>query len=255
MTQDERIIDLLQVIHHQGKVTLDFICERYGISSDSARRDLLKLTQKPGILRIRGGALLQQEKTPGLPYVERTGQNSVKARLARYAASLIQPNDVILLDTGTTVAGMAQHIQVAACVITNSIDILAELSHQPTVRKVMLGGEFDPFNRAIYTRESLQQLTAYQADKAFIGVPGLSDMGLSCEKEMEAAFKLAITRQAAYRFFVCEHSKFNQRFLYQSCNWSDVDALITDQMPPENLLKWLEQYEIALHLVEDEGAV
>jgi len=91
MTQDERILELVEIIHQQGKVTQEFICQRYGISYDSARRDLLKLGQMTGILRVRGGAISQPPKLAGRSYRQRSEPDAIKLRLARYAASLIQP--------------------------------------------------------------------------------------------------------------------------------------------------------------------
>ncbi|MGL5286681.1 MAG: DeoR/GlpR family DNA-binding transcription regulator [Aeromonas sp.] len=248
MTQEERLVELSEWIAKEGKVTQELICQRYGISYDSARRDLVKLAQLPGITRIRGGAMRQREHQPGIPYRERS-VDAVKARLAKRAASMIQPSDVVLLDTGTTLEALAKALIVPATVVTNSVDILYALSGHSDLRRIMLGGEFDPFNRAIYSREALQQLAGYQADKAFIGVPGLSAQGLSCEKELEAGVKLAMARQAAYRICVCEQSKFNQRFVYQSCGWQDIDCLITDAAPPANILALLEQHDIDLQVV------
>lgn len=249
MTQDERILELVEIIHQQGKVTQEFICQRYGISYDSARRDLLKLGQMTGILRVRGGAISQPPKLAGRSYRQRSEPDAIKLRLARYAASLIQPQDVVLLDTGTIPAEIARATAVEACFITNSLDILAECSDNDSIRKIMLGGEFNPFNRAIYSAEAIRQLSRYQADKAFIGVPAFSEHGLCCEQELEAEFKHEMTRQAAYRICVCEYSKFNQRLAFHGAGWDDMDCVITDQPPPTNFIELFTRHDIDLRVV------
>lgn len=251
MTQDERILALNEIITRQGKVTLDFICQRFGISVDSARRDLVRLSRQPGILRIRGGALYQPEKPVGRSYDERAQPDAVKSRLARAAVTLIQPHEVILLDTGSTLAELTRRIEVEATLITNSIDILAIASHQPGLRSIMLGGEFNPFNRAIYTPESVRQLQGYQADKAFIGVPAFSTGGVSCEQEVEATFKCTLAGQAAYTICIAEHAKFGQRLLYPACRWDEIDCVITDQAPPPAMRQVLEAHDVHVWIVEE----
>lgn len=250
MTQDERILELIEIIHQQGKVTQEFICQRYAISYDSARRDLLKLGQVAGILRVRGGAILQPAKLSARSYLERSQPDAGKVRLARHAASLIQRHDVVLLDTGTLPAEIARAIEIETCVITNSLDILAACSDKTHIRSIMLGGEFNPFNRAIYSAETIRQLTNYQVDKAFIGVPALSEHGLSCEQELEAACKQAMARQAAYRICVCEYAKFNQRLVFHACGWDEIDCVITDQSPPANFIDLFARHDIDLHVVD-----
>ena len=88
MTQEERLIELEELIKTQGKVTLDYICQQYNISSDSARRDLVKLTQLPHILRIRGGAILAEQRVEA-PYVQRARFSPEKELLSAWAAKTI----------------------------------------------------------------------------------------------------------------------------------------------------------------------
>lgn len=251
MTQDERLLELNEIIVRQGKVTLEFICQRYGISYDSARRDLVRLTQQAGILRIRGGALYQPEKPAGRSYDERAQPSALKSRLAQAALGLIQPHDVIMLDTGSILAGLARSIQVEATLITNSVDILIDASHRPHLRSIMLGGEFNAFNRAIYTAESIRQLQGYQADKAFIGVPAFSADGVSCEQEMEAMFKRTLAQRAAYTVCIGEQAKFGQRLLYTACPWETIDCVITDQPPPAAMRQILEAHDVHVLIVEE----
>lgn len=195
---------------------------------DSARRDLVRLSRQPGILRIRGGALYQPEKPVGRSYDERAQPDAVKSRLARAAVTLIQPHEVILLDTGSTLAELTRRIAVEATLITNSIDILAIASHQPGLRSIMLGGEFNPFNRAIYTPESVRQLQGYQADKAFYRRTGLFLRRRELRAGGGSHLKRTLAGQAAYTICIAEHAKFGQRLLYPACRWDEIDCVITD---------------------------
>lgn len=251
MTQDERLIELEALVKSQGKVTLDYICQQYQISYDSARRDLVKLTKLPNILRIRGGAILS-EKRVSLSYKERSEFNSVKELLARRALSLINENDIIFLDAGTTTSALAHHLQIPTNIITNSLEVLNEISGKENIKRYVLGGMFDEFSHTILGNITIEQIKRYQADKTFIGVSALSEAGITTDTEVDALLKMAMAQQSKQVICISTFSKFNTQLMYQSCQWSDIDYVITDKTPPANILKLIEANEVELIVVNDD---
>lgn len=252
MTQDERLIELEELVRSQGKVTLEYICQQYQISYDSARRDLVKLTKLPNIIRIRGGAIFS-EKRVSLPYNQRGEFNSIKESLIRRALSIINENDIIFLDAGTTMAALAHHLQTPVNIITNSIEVLNELSGKENIKKYVLGGMFDEFSHTILGNITIEQIKLYQADKTFIGVSALSETGITTDTELDALLKMAMTQQSKQVICIATFSKFNTQLMYQSCRWSDIDYVITDKTPPANILKLIEANEVELIVVNDGG--
>jgi Transcriptional regulators of sugar metabolism len=252
MTQDERLIELEELVRSQGKVTLEYICQQYQISYDSARRDLVKLTKLPNIIRIRGGAIFS-EKRVSLPYNQRGEFNSIKESLIRRALSIINENDIIFLDAGTTMAALAHHLQTPVNIITNSIEVLNELSGKENIKKYVLGGMFDEFSHTILGNITIEQIKRYQADKTFIGVSALSETGITTDTELDALLKMAMTQQSKQVICIATFSKFNTQLMYQSCRWSDIDYVITDKTPPANILKLIEANEVELIVVNDGG--
>ncbi len=248
MTQDERLIELENYIRKHSKVTLEFICERFKISYDSARRDLVKLSERPGILRIRGGAILNDSKVT-MSYLQRDSKDPIKVSLANKAASLIENNDILFLDAGTTNALIAQQLDMELSVITNSLESLNVLSHKPQIKKCVLGGMFEQFSHAILGDMTIEHIKKYQADRAFIGVSALSDCGITADSELDANLKIAMARQSKQVICVTKSDKFNTQRLYQSCGWEDIDCLITDKKPPHVILEQLERYDVELIVV------
>lgn len=249
MTQDERLIELEAYIRKHNKVTLDFICEQYDISYDSARRDLVKLGERPGILRIRGGAI-QKESKVSLSYLDRDSSDPVKIALADKAARLVESNDILFLDAGTTNALIAQRLELEASVITNSLESLYVLSQKPQIKKCVLGGMFDQFSHAILGNMTIEHIKKYQADRAFIGVSALSESGITADNELDANSKIAMAQQSRQVICVAKSDKFNTQLLYQSCTWEDIDCLITDKKPPQSILEQLEHYDVELITLE-----
>ncbi|GGB20925.1 DeoR/GlpR family DNA-binding transcription regulator [Agarivorans gilvus] len=245
MTQEERLIALEAQIKQQGKVTIDEICRDYQISYDSARRDLVKLSSRPGILRIRGGAILD-EKIVSLPYSQRAEADPIKQKLAAFGASLVNPQDVLFIDAGTTCASLAYFLDKACTVITNSLECLNALSDKAEVKKCVLGGSFDDFSHTILGEMTIAQIKKYQVNKAFIGVSALSESGISTDLETDANLKLAMAKQAKQVICIADASKFNTQLMYQSCAWSDIDFVISNQRPPENIQKQIEAHGVEL---------
>ncbi|ROP62032.1 DeoR family transcriptional regulator [Enterobacter sp. BIGb0383] len=249
MTQEERLIELEELIKTQGKVTLDYICQQYNISSDSARRDLVKLTQLPHILRIRGGAILAEARVES-PYVQRTQFSPEKALLSAWAAKTVVEKEILFIDAGTTSSALARQLPTSISVITNSIEVLSEIIGRKGVSISILGGSFDDYSHAILGNTALEQIKKYHADKAFIGVSALSESGITTDTELDALQKVAMAKQSKKVICIASSTKFNLQLMYQSCSWSDIDHIITDKMPPKNILKLIEEHDVELMVVD-----
>ncbi len=248
MTQEERLIELESYIRKHSKVTLEYICERFDISYDSARRDLVKLGERPGILRIRGGAILNESKV-SLSYLQRDRSDPIKVMLAERAADLVENNDILFIDAGTTNALIAQRLDLKLSVITNSLESLNVLAQKPQIKKCVLGGMFDQFSHAILGDMTIDQIRKYKANRAFIGVSALSECGITTDTELDANLKMAMASQSKQVICVAKSDKFNSQLLFQSCGWGQIDCLITDQSPPQSICEQLELYDVELIVV------
>ncbi|MGF1778426.1 DeoR/GlpR family DNA-binding transcription regulator [Vibrio nomapromontoriensis] len=255
MTQDERLLAMQTLLNQKGKITLNDLCEQYAISRDSARRDLVKLAQQPGIQRIRGGAIISPVTPYAIAYQQKT-ISQAKVDIGQLAASLVEANDYVLLDTGTTVTAMATYLRAPLTVVTNSVDCLSTLTRgadsihnaEQKIGVHILGGEFDVFHRAILGSNATKQLESYRINKAFIGVCALSEHGVSTSSEAEASMKQAMIAQAETTILVCDSSKFGQQNFFQVCNFEHVDVIVCDQAPPANIASQLAKHDIDIIL-------
>ncbi|MCG7498315.1 DeoR/GlpR family DNA-binding transcription regulator [Vibrio sp. Of7-15] len=245
MTQDERLISMQSWLLEQKKITLSEVCERYGISRDSARRDLVKLTQQPGVQRVRGGAICVPVSPDSKAYHQKS-ISQVKLDIGRVAASLVEPHDYILMDTGTTLSAMASYLTPPLTVVTNAVDCLTSLSQKQGIDLHFVGGKFNGFHRAMLGATAIQQLSQYRLNKAFIGVCALSEHGLSTTSEEEASMKQAMIEQAQLVVLVCDSSKFGQQHFFKVCEMEKVDIIVTDQRPSSPLRDIIESNDIHL---------
>jgi DeoR/GlpR family transcriptional regulator of sugar metabolism len=250
MTQEERLLAQQAWLNEQGKITLEQICTHFNISRDSARRDLLKLTQLPNIQRIRAGAIQNPVNNNVVPYQQKKVEQ-YKRDIANAAIDLIAEQDYILLDTGTTLSALAESLFTPTTIVTNSIDCIQHLSNKPDINVHLLGGQFDTFHRAILGNTAIKQLSSYHVNKAFIGVCALSENGVSTSNIEEANIKQAMIAQATQVILLCDDSKFNQQHFYHVCGWQNIDVIITNKTPPAIILQHIEQHDIGLIITDN----
>lgn len=249
MTQEERLLSMQHWLLEVKKITLADICEKYDISRDSARRDLVKLTQLNGIERVRGGAISVPVTGHVTAYKDKPISQDKQA-IGRVAASLVEPNDFVMLDTGTTLSAMASYMTLPATVVTNSIDILSHLADEKAINLHFIGGKFDAFHRSMLGATALNQLLQYNVNKTFIGVCAISSQGVTTANEEEAALKKAMMAQAEKVILACEISKFEQQHFFKVCGLDEVDVIITNQEPPASISKIIRSYNIELIVTE-----
>lgn len=249
MTQEERLLAQYALLLESKKLTTELICKHFAISKDSARRDLIKLGDLADVQRIRGGAILVPVQDNALPYCQREQMSAIKKAIGNAAAELVDENDFIIVDSGTSLTAMAAHLVGPATVVTNSIDCLAILAEQKSISVHLLGGKLNHYHRAIIGPKAVEQLSEYQVNKVFLGVCALSESGLSTANEEEADIKKAMIQQAQQVVLVCDSSKFEQQNFHRICGLDKVDIIITDQYPSQKLLTLIKKHAIELLVV------
>ncbi|WP_432454430.1 DeoR/GlpR family DNA-binding transcription regulator [Agarivorans sp. QJM3NY_29] len=249
MTQDERLLAQHALLLKAKKLTTEQICLHFNISRDSARRDLIKLGELADVQRIRGGAILVPVQESTLPYLQREQLSDRKLAIGEAAAHLVNENDFIIVDSGTSLTAMATYLTNPATVVTNSIDCLALLADKESIHVQLLGGKLNHYHRAILGPKAVKQLLEYQVNKVFLGVCALSESGLSTSSEDEADIKKAMIQQAQQLILVCDSQKFEQQNFHHICGLDKVDMVITDQPPGQNLLSAFEKQGIELLVV------
>lgn len=249
MTQEERLIELRAKLELQNKITLSEVCEYFGISRDSARRDLVKLSQLPGLQRIRGGVMLAPISSSTEAYSSRAISDT-KHRLAQAAVKLLDERDHLVVDTSTILSLLPLYVEKARCegdklnVVTNSIDVLIAAEKSESMDVHFLGGHFDPYARAILGAQAEQQMKQYHVNKAFIGVCALSSRGLTTNNELEATMKQIMIEQAQQVIVVCESRKIGSDNFHHVCDLSKIDIVITDHAPQSDFQQLLDHNDI-----------
>ncbi|KAA9010244.1 DeoR/GlpR family DNA-binding transcription regulator [Histidinibacterium aquaticum] len=149
------------------------LAREFGVSEDAIRRDLRALAADGLCTRVYGGALPLSPANG--PVTERQTENTAAKRaLAIIAAGLIRPDSTIFLDTGSTVALLAEVLPPGLRVVTNSLSAANALSRRSDLALFLVGGAFDPETGGCTDAQALAALERYRIDLCFLGACALS---------------------------------------------------------------------------------
>src|SRR5690625_1604113 len=111
MLTTERHAIIIQLLKEKQTITLQDIIDATPASESTIRRDLTDLEKQGKLVRIHGGATISERKLQELTFSEKSTKNlQEKVSLAKYAASIIQKEDCIYLDAGSTVIQMIPYL-------------------------------------------------------------------------------------------------------------------------------------------------
>jgi DeoR/GlpR family transcriptional regulator of sugar metabolism len=243
MLQIERIQKVLDYINVCNKTNVAELCREFNVSPVTIRRDLDYLANDGLIIKTHGGVLSTQNKLSyEVPYYKKSNYNlDQKELIGAAAAKLINDNDVVIIDAGTTTLQVAKHIKSKnVTVITNDLQIATQLASMPSLEVIVVGGRLE---KGVYTltgSNAVELIEKFHANKVFLGADALDiDFGISNRTLAEVDVKLAMTKAADEVIVVTDSSKFNIKSFYSLLPLSEIDTLVTDHVD-QNLKDYLE---------------
>lgn len=252
---EERRRAILAVLVQNGRVTIDELVKRFGISAVTARSDLDALSESGALIRSHGGGIRPLEQGPEHPLKVREGmRHEEKVRIAGAALQLIQTGQTVILCTGSTSAELAAQIRRSGLegitVITYALNIAAQLVDLPKVSLVMLGGFLRHPSTAFVGPHAEQMMHSLHADHCFLSTVGLHvDAGLTTLDIMEAQLNRRMMKSAAQVSVLADSSKFGHRSLSLISDFRPIHRIITDTGAPPVDVEKLRLRDIEVVLV------
>lgn len=240
----EKILRQLE-ISHAVKVTE--LAREMNISESTIRRDIVELDKAGKLKKVFGGAVPASSSMVSGPtdVAERDLINiEEKERIAKYAATLIEDDDFVYIDAGTTTYRMIDYLENKnATYVTNGI-VNAGMLVQKGFDVYMIGGTLRPMTEAAVGPAAIEAINRYNFTKCFMGTNGIDiNRGFSTPDISEAAVKTAAIRNSCISFILADHTKFG---LISSVTFADLgDAyIITDSVEDPRYLKEAQIKEI-----------
>ena len=208
------------------------LSEQLGISEATVRRDLEWLETEGIIVRTHGGAMLTKRMHIEPKYVHRAQLYAEeKRKIGLTAAALVEDGDIIFVNSGTTTTQVIRHLRRDAdiTVVTNNLSASLEIS-EPSFELLLVGGEFQPRSNSVAGRFATDNIGQIYANKAFIGVDGLTlEQGCTVPSNAEAEVdRMMIERTRGPIIIVTYHSKWGLVSNFEIAKIEQIDKLVTD---------------------------
>ena len=258
MLAEERFSQILALLAEKHTATVQELCEALNVSESTIRRDLLELDRQGRVNKVHGGATLPSSQfradEPTMEAKE-TLAVSQKSTIAKAAAALIQADDFVYLDAGSTTLAVARAVSGAALdahYVTNGI-AHARLLAQKGCRVFVPGGLLRPQTEAIIGAAAMAALQQYNFTKAFLGANGIDLVaGFTTPDPEEAAVKACAARRAHEIWFLADDTKFGSIYPAVIAGLQD-GSILTNRCPDpryrqQTLVKEAEVLFIPLHL-------
>ncbi len=214
-------------------VRMDDLNTLLGTSEATVRRDLEWLEREGVVERTHGGAILSQRLTLEPEYFQRAQKHPEEKRLiGEMAASLIDDNDVVFINSGTTTTQVIRYIRgdQGITIFSNNVYAALELG-EAGFKHHLIGGEFQPHSNSVAGRFAIDNLRQVYADKVILGVDGVSlKHGCTVPSNAEAeVVRQMIERTRGQIIIAADHSKWGVVSNFQIASIDEIDKFITDE--------------------------
>lgn len=227
---------ILKALKEQKTVDVDTLASQLQVSATTIRRDLQLFEDQKLIRRFHGGAQLNEEtikeedtesQVPGGPAMMIDTEE--KKAIAQYAASLVNDGDTIFINSSSTTLMMLDYIKdKRVIVVTNNANIVG-YPKDPKVEVILTGGELYQRKLSMVGEFALHTLTKITANKAFIGVGGISvSGGITTSVLPETAInELMMKRSQGTCYVLAATKKIGKEHNFLSGSINHVGTLIT----------------------------
>ncbi|SIR24706.1 transcriptional regulator, DeoR family [Rhizobium sp. RU20A] len=209
------------------------LARRLDVSTETIRRDLDELTGQGLLNRTYGGAVRSLSTEPSV-----TERHMLfvaeRERIARAAVQILKGARVLMIGSGATTVHTARRIAVEMkdiTVLTHSFGVATVLAINPTIKVIMLPGDYHATEGATVGAHAVTFLHGFNADVAVLGASGLGSDGPSDALIECGAVYSTMMARSARTLVVADHSKHDRLFPARYAPWGAISDLVTDAAP------------------------
>ncbi|AVF35237.1 DNA-binding transcriptional repressor DeoR [Rahnella sikkimica] len=248
--REDRIQRLLLALKKTDKIHLKEASLLLNVSEMTIRRDL---NAEPAPVILLGGYIVKDPKNnPATHYFvseQKMRQVAEKKQLASRAAGLIQTNDTVFFDCGTTMPYVIESIPetLTFTAICYSLNTFLALQEKPHCDVILCGGAFKSSNSIFTPLGRSSELDYIRPAKAFISAAGVSiEHGVTCYNFDELLMKHQAMERSAQSILVADSTKFDQVRPAAIAPLARFNVLVSNAEPPRAYLDFCNQSDIPL---------
>jgi DeoR family transcriptional regulator, fructose operon transcriptional repressor len=232
MLPTERRQAILAEIRTRSAVSAEALARRFSVSVETIRRDLRGLQDQGLLERVYGGATRPPGRSSEGSFAARSVRHIGRKRaIAALAASLVEPEDTIVIDVGTTALEVARALPESfrGRVLTNSVPAAMALADREEIELLLCGGQVRHGDAACHGAQAEAFFADFYADKAFLGSGGVhAQAGLTDYHPPEVTIRRTIIAHAAASYVLADSSKLGAIAVHRVCPVDTFTAVLTD---------------------------
>ena len=244
--------EILEVARQEGKVTVDDLASRFGVTVQTIRRDLSELCDAGRLNRVHGGAILPTA-TVNIDYEDRRALNaSAKQVIARACAAEIPHDCTVFLGIGTSVEAVARALvrHRNLVVITNNVNV-AQIMMGFDLQLVVTGGVLRQADGGLVGPLTSACIRNFKFDVAVISCSALDmDGDLLDFDVLEVEVSRAIIDHARRTYLVADRSKFLRTAPARIASMAELDTVFTDHVFPASLGAACSEWDTEIRIAE-----
>jgi DeoR family transcriptional regulator, fructose operon transcriptional repressor len=252
---EERRNMILDFINKNHRADVAELAEIHAVTEATIRRDLENLEKQGHVYRAHGGAIRREQLS--IWQITRLQDrmdlhSEEKARIAQFAAQLVQEGDSLMIDDGSTTTMVAAMLSAKKnlLVVTNSPSIGEKIIETNDNKVILTGGELLKDTKALIGSATEQSLKKYRTDKSIIGASGiLPGEGCFSAIPQEAEIKRLMSMNSSETIIVADSSKIGVRAFCFCCDFSHIAKLVTDKNISKAALEELKQQGVEVFAV------
>lgn len=237
----ERIRVIRNYLEEHRQAEVHALSSLLGVSEVTVRRDLEKLEEDGFLVRTHGGALLVEDDGGADPdplsAVRQEGADALKLavladEVGRNAARLVSDGDTVMIAGGFLTRSLARSLSEkrGVTVLTNDLVVAREIAAQPDKRVVLLGGELDPSELAVYGALALDDLQRFHVDRLFAELDGFGEgLELSAATQQKAALIREGRERTRDFVMLCLAERFFRNAFFRFGVASGGDTVVSDR--------------------------
>jgi len=233
----DRRQQILELIYQQGSAYVAQLSEKFSVSGVTIRGDLDWLAAHRLVGRARGGAVALPTQALAAAFSQRSVQNKEqKQRIARAALELLQPDETVVLDAGSTVYELSRLVSNGAglTVVTPALNVAAQLVGLPGIELIIVGGRLDPHTLSTSGATAEQAILDIPAHRVFLGAHAVGTQGDVFDVSIEVArLKRAMVRAARHVILLADSSKWGSTGQARVAELSAIHTIVTDAGLPK----------------------
>lgn len=250
----ERKALVISLLDAHGFVSIEALAKACGASTQTMRRDLAALSTEGRIERFHGGASLPSAGAQG-NFAKRSATHVAEKRSAASLLPEVIPEGAsVFLGGGSTVTLAAEQLRAhkQLMVITNNLQAAVALYDKEGFEVVVTGGRIRVASGSLVGDDTTNYVERFFADYYVFSTAGIAPDGtlLEFDQTVVAPVK-AMLRNARKRVLIADSSKFNGRGVVRCGTLAEMDYLLTDRVPPANIMELIKENGVELRIPDD----